>query len=346
MGKQKELKYTYVFDEFGRIVNATNMTIEDKVGHKYYIEGKREDTGELGKEEVYLVIGKVYRNHFKRFPTVQPKDGENRPEQIRVAVSKQSKETVLHKLAKQLFQENKITWLNLPNSTISFDSGAKVIIPRNTGFIISKVSIEHREYLLDSNGQPDNSNYVVFDILAEDAQRNKKLAIEILVNHKCDTEKLDKLRDLNIDTVEIDISHLLDNKSFDDGDLEDKIIEAITSGKYTVWVNDTTRNKYEELIHGIVEIDGPFNASRYISGGNWYIYKDMISAKIPNCPKILDWDPNTAYGKEKYIEEAQCLCCPRYIGQKINQHNSRVLICNQTIYDNTELFRQLFKDMI
>ncbi len=333
-----ELKYRYVYDETGRVVDSTHLTKQSKVDHKYYIQGYCADLGKDDKERVVLHICTKTRNYFSRYPkksSITP-DGEKIN---RVDTPLNLGETLVHKLAKQLFIEDKIGWICLPNYYINIKNNGRICIDRPGGFKPTSANLEKVLHI-------DDKDYIKVDIELENNLLNTKLLVEIKVRHGCDEDKIEKIKKLGIDTIEIDLSSLTDLKNDTPVNLEEQIIDIITKGTNTTWIYNREAEEFKKELRSLVVID-QLKPSNYSMDGSWYCYKDTLINKISHCVHMESFVPSSATGKDRYITESQCLLCKRYIGKFTNKSNgSEVVLCNQSDMSNNELLTMILKRLI
>ncbi|USK69189.1 competence protein CoiA family protein [Peribacillus asahii] len=124
-------------------------------------------------------------------------------------------ETALHFVAKEII--NKRKKFRIPNVILPFGIRKKERVFRNSAYInISNVRLE---YKLEG---------VVPDILAN--INGTLLIIEIKVTHGIDSVKLEKLKSLNISTIEINLSR--HSRSFNPVEFEKIIIDEVENKKW------------------------------------------------------------------------------------------------------------------
>ena len=96
-------------------------------------------------------------------------------------------ESGLHKAAKKIISEGSL--LKLPELVID---GITLYKPRTWKYSQAKQEV-----------RLGDSNHIVVDVMLSDGKRS--LAIEIAVTHFIDKDKLDKIKELNLSTIEIDL---------------------------------------------------------------------------------------------------------------------------------------------
>lgn len=331
MGKVKvrELKHIWVFDEGDNPVNAEAVTTQDKIKHKYYIYGYDAD-GNRVKERVMHVSPANKRKHFRQYPIKITKTQDN--EEIkRVVDTKVHIETILHRLAKKVFIEGKVQWVNLPDCVVQTSTG--VTLKRDNGiFRIHKVETEKRITV------PVLETDVVFDVLAYNNVKNTYLGIEIYVTHHSDSVKMEKLRYLNYDVIEIDISSLNNEVSLVDPELELKLIGMIQSGLNAIYIREHVGDMLMDAINNRIIVIDEVEKTRYDGDGAFIFFKDKYKDKLPKCKYMQSWDGNSeSYNKDRSISENQCLSCERCMGTSVSIYGKVVLFCNQSDLTSREI---------
>ena len=318
MGKEvketKDLKYMYVFDEKDNAVNAKDITEQDRAIHKYYLKGL-DSEGKESREEVIVVLPKNKRNHFRRFPI-----SSNR---ARVHIGREYNETIVHSLAKRLIFDGSIGWINIPDIELFTPNGTK-LIKKTYPFLLKNTQLEYTA--------SNETCKVRFDALCKNGV-DDLLAIEIRVEHKCDKEKIDKLNQLGINAVEIDLSHLADSKDLEDGTLESRIIQEIQSGDNIVWLYNKLMDTMNKALSNIVNIPGirESNPDFVINDGRWYAYKTDAQHSIHRCNSIDEWLKNPdKRSKDRYLTEAECERCPKFMGTIRDINGLVQAYCNQS----------------
>lgn len=322
--KEAKLKYIYVFDENGNLVDATTLVYEDRLNHTYHIEGF-DDKGNKVDIPVYPVIGKVKRPHFKTFPR---KDGES----AYYVNIKGYNETIIHKLARQLFLEGKIRFIRLPSYKLELSNG--IVINKPAKF----------DSLFDIKGEqilktPDEERIKV-DILAS-AFGNRQLAIEIYVTHAVDKHKLDKIQQIGIDTIEIDLSSLISDNRPAAESIKSDILSLITLGEAIHWIS----NKEQLMVADWEKnrITYQINPSRHHQGrdGGWYIWAADNLDKLTHCPYRDQLDDKSNCMEHRWLcETRHCGKCERATVLYTNGVPSK-LMCNQSEVSNAEILRMV-----
>lgn len=211
-------------------------------------------------------------------------------------------ETSLHRLAKDLIE--KIRYITLPAVKVGND----VILYQPCKARIQSIKLEKK---LDS---------VRPDILVE--INNKVLAIEIYVTHKVDLEKIKKIKDNNLPTIEINLSKSLKTENNAE-DIKNLLIEILSndydSRKYWVYnekkYNYIKENKLEKNViyyFGIPFVRDCLEITRYLYDEENYKYKDFrrwinVLEKCKNCYYFLEFDGETVLCslKDVNLEETQ-----------------------------------------
>lgn len=321
--KLRDLKHIYVYDENDNIVNALQMTEQDRVDHRFYIPGIREDTLTEGRERVILVLCKNRRNHFRRYneDTISTEDLEIIQ---RVKEVDSYKETLIHRLAKKLLVQGEITEIVLPRTKIDIPNFGVFESNKLETYSIKDCTSEIRKVVPDT----DDKEYVVFDALATNGYR--QIAIEILVNHKCDEEKIKKVKQIGIDTIEIDLSELLNTKDIETGTLERAIIKKIKSEAPRVWIYNRRVYELRQALSKVVVIDEHIHQSRIPSDGDWFFWKDRWERKLTKCGHMILWNKSSPKSCDRWITEAQCIHCFRYMGSYKDEKGNYRVLCNQS----------------
>ena len=334
----RELKHTYVLDENNNVVNAALLREEDRVNHKYHIIGVDEN-GIVREDPVFPVIKTKKRKHFKqcKVGSTTTKDGR---QIYHVKTTKEYHETVLHRLAKQLFENNMIKWVALPDSVTETPNGTRFTSKNPLGFYPLEIEIEKVVKL------PNSDEYVKFDVFAHNPRNKTNLAIEINVTHRTEYAKVQKIKELGIDTIEIDLSDILYTGGIEEGTVESMIINTISNGSNTSWLVDTKSDRFNQALSGIVKINR-LEKSNFKADGNWIVYKNNVSNILPKCPLILTWDGDTSSGNsDRYLTEDKCSRCPRYLGLTKDQSGAKVAMCNQSDFDSRHVIGKILNSII
>ena len=135
-------------------------------------------------------------------------------------------ETALHMMAKSIIKNNRIVFVPNPPSSCYDDAIVGKCYRFQNAYVEKQLSKEVRS-----------------DVLLEGG--NHQLNVEIKVTHKVDDKKLIDLFNLNISTIEIDLSGMID--VFD----EKKVEDAIYNGKNTKLIySNKKKGIYAKLILG------------------------------------------------------------------------------------------------
>lgn len=134
-----------------------------------------------------------------------------------------SPESDLHRFAKEVLSEK--LYLYLPEGTAKFGSKSTTLFK---GGLCKFVEAKIEKAI--GNVTPD---------LILTKPNGKQLHVEIYVRHRCDEEKIAKLRTRNLDTIEINLSHI----QWDDD--RSTWIEPIIRTAPRVWLHNTKVAEYE-----------------------------------------------------------------------------------------------------
>lgn len=160
-----------------------------------------------------------------------------------------SLETGLHLMAKRILTEKKL--IKLPNLYIDDDgeeredfiyqSDISNIEPEYNYIFVCKSNL----YSFESVKEESRINDIVPDIILY--KNNKPLLVEIAVTHFIDDEKKNKIKDMKLSTIEIDLSEY--NKNFLNMSIEEieKIIIKDTKNKKWIY-NDKAEKKILSII--------------------------------------------------------------------------------------------------
>lgn len=327
--REKGLTYPYALDEQGNMILAEGISKEDRLNHEYYIEGLLED-GTIGKEKVIVVIGDKRRHHFRRYRK-ESKEYTG----PRVYITKKSyNETVIHRVAKQLFSEGKIKEISLPAVFVRLP-GQSIKVKEEDTFKISRCELEVTE-----------KKVVRYDVVAYNDLK-ESLAIELYVTHKTDAEKREKVRQLGKNTLEIDLSDLVQEDKIVTNDIEDKIKDRITCGGQTsspkqhIWINHKEENRIHSWFNSLVDQQLIPTKYKQERDGRWYFWAADAKGRLIKCPYYDRLDP---LGKsvDRMLTERRCKECDRCVSIEYSPVEGRgKLICNQSDVPNTEMLRLL-----
>lgn len=330
----KYLKYRYVFDENDELVIADQITEEDKRNHTYHIKGLNSETGEQVEEPVYPVLSTKRRKYFRRYPKGTEKRSENF-----VVNKREYNETVLHKLAKKVIKEQ-FSYMTLPQAITQI---------RN-----ARVQTEDMKILRDVNVElektftlPDKTA-VRYDAYITDIRSKREVAIEFAVTHKINKDKADKIRELNHDVIEIDLSHLLE---FDvDTDLATEIKAIIEKGtEHCSWVNNKSINKIADWDKGQIMFKMDKTEFQKEKDGKWLIWAGDRKEKLKHCKyryvlaSLTEANIGSDTGK-RYLCESECRGCDRLTILNWDGTTGTVL-CNQSDIDNSIITGLLLKGL-
>ncbi|MFI3253844.1 MAG: competence protein CoiA family protein [Eubacteriales bacterium] len=135
-------------------------------------------------------------------------------------------ETTLHLLAKKIISESEKFWL--PKLEMEFDLGKKFLISNGQKISVGTVELEQRYH-------PIIPDVVVHSI------KGPKLMVEIFVTHEVDEEKLEKIKNIGISAIEIDLSQHRDTVT--EKELK-KILLGESKEKY--WLFNRRKAEYLE----------------------------------------------------------------------------------------------------
>ena len=334
---KKELKHGWAFDEHNNIVNAHDVTEQDKARNKYYIVGLNE-FGEEVRERVMHVAPSKRQPHYRCYPTkiTKTSDGEVIK---RVADTSLHGETMLHKMAKDIFKSGEIAWINLPVSVLKTKAQA-ILNKKKSIFMFQSCEIEKR-FDIEELG-----THVVFDILAYNKVKNTYLGIEIFVGHRSEASKIEKLRYINFDVIEVDLSDLNNPIDLADKNLRYRVMERIRDCENTIYLRECLVDNMRNALNNIAEID-ELESTRLSGDGRFIFYKDKFASKLPNCYWIQTWDGNTEPGNiNKRIGENQCVNCERYMGTYKRADGKEVMFCNQSNLPTRNLMNTLIGTLL
>ena len=169
-------------------------------------------------------------------------------------------ETALHLAAKDILEDKK--HITLPTVYVKFKSGY-----RPTG--------KSKNYKIDSVRAEKKLGNIIPDLILEIIQR--KLLVEVFVTHRVGREKLNKIKELGISAIEIDLSSAPRDMPME------KLSELIVNGTDNKkWLNNERANlEYKKLM------DKAIRKKLILSG--W-------SYRVENCPKKMrKWRGNYVF---------------------------------------------------
>ena len=169
-------------------------------------------------------------------------------------------ETALHLAAKDILEDKK--HITLPTVCVKFKSGY-----RPTG--------KSRIYKIDSVHAEKKLGNIIPDLILEIKQR--KLLVEVFVTHKVGREKLNKIKELGISAIEIDLSSA--HRDMPMEILTELIVNGTDNKK---WLNNERANlEYKKLMDKAIR-------KKLVRSG-W-------SDRVENCPKKMHkWRGNYVF---------------------------------------------------
>lgn len=146
--------------------------------------------------------------------------------------SKAAKQTTIHILAKEILETNKK--IMLPKYTI-FDDSNYGHLSDDAQYEIRQIStvIPEQLFCFDKVYLEKKLDSIIPDVILE--KGGKQLIVEIAVTHFVDEKKEDKIKKMNISALEINLSHLYEEKVIK-SILEKEIIQTVDN-KY--WIYNT-----------------------------------------------------------------------------------------------------------
>lgn len=323
---KQAIKYNYVVDELGNVVSAKDLTKEAKASHTYYIRGINEE-GNQGLEEVIPVLSEKKQKHFRRYTDKTAKSIS------RVHVNQREfSEHLIHKLAKQLFENRKIDRISLPEDILNLDM-SRISSSKTAVMSISSCEIEKR--IKSASG-----NYIIADILCT-LVNGKQLIVEMVATHNCSTKKIDTIKELGIDTIEIDISDMISDKPLSE-DVETALIHRISFKELgTKWVYNTKKEELSSFFNNIVIFK--LNKTRFNSerDGDWYTWAGSRVEDIPHCRynEMLSASDGTD-NERSMLTQRNCTGCERMLYVDWNGQYGE-MACNQSTMSNKEFMKHI-----
>ena len=203
-------------------------------------------------------------------------------------------ESVIHKISKEIISKSKI--LQLPR--LIWDYKTNIVIYEKTEIPIYNVRLEER------------IGNIIPDIIIE--TQGREVLVEIKVTHGVDYDKTQKIKNLNLPTIEIDISRIIRTSFFDrDYFLKSyKFAEALTDDSTNrYWIYNPEKKRIKNLLKQYCQkkvIDRLFSTIEDLSDFDY----------IENCPlnKRL-WKSGYKEGVSYARLEEDCYQCYCYLGQ-------------------------------
>ena len=324
----KDLKYRYVFDEDENIVIIDQITSYDKNKHKYHIKGIDSENGEQINEAVYPVLSEKRRKYFRRFP----KGSKERSENF-VLNTREYNESVLHKLAKKVIREQ-FSYMTLPQATKRIRNA---IVQTEDIKILREVNVElEKTFTL-----PDKTS-VRYDAFVTDTRSNREIAIEFVVTNKVKSEKAEKIRQLNHDVIEIDLSHLLDKDI--STDLVEEIVTIIQNGtEHCAWINNKSINKVEDWERNQIQFKMEKTQFQAREDGEWLIWAGDRKEKLTHCKYryiLASLTESNGDSGRRYLCESDCRGCDRLTILKWDG-TTGIALCNQSNTNNNIIMGML-----
>lgn len=323
-----DLKYKYVFDENDNIVIADQTTEYDKLNHTYHICGIDANNGQPINELVYPVIGKKRRNYFRRYTQGAANRQENFTENM-----KQYNETVLHKLAKKVIKEQ-VKSMTLPQALRQVNG---TTVQTEAIQRVRPIDIELEKMFM----LPDNS-YVKYDAYLKDVISQRELGIEFAITSKVDKNKAEKIKQLNHEVIEIDLSWLVDiNETVDFVAIIKTILENGT--EYCKWINNKSMNNFDKWLDGQVYFDTQKTQYQLETDGAWYFWAGDKKQTLKHCKYRDKIASSTEYGK-RYLCEKECLGCDRLSILRWDGKTGRIA-CNQSEISNSIILGMIMRGL-
>lgn len=204
-------------------------------------------------------------------------------------------ESVIHKLSKEILSKYK--YFKVPKLYWSYKP--EIIIYGETIIPIDSIKLEKR---IDK---------IIPDIIIE--SRGKKLIVEIKVSHGIDYFKYQKIKRLNISTIEIDareiVTSLFLKKDYylKSKDFEDALVEGIQK-KY--WIYNTEKERLKKILK---EKHSERLTIKLLKSNSWE-FSDLIY--VDYCPiNKRTWKSGIGEGESYAKLEDDCYRCNYYLGK-------------------------------
>lgn len=181
-------------------------------------------------------------------------------------------ETSLHLAAKEILSNKKK--MKIPEVILPFGLRYKYRRIHKGGYIkFENVKLEHK---LES---------IIPDLLIE--INGHELLVEIKVTHGIDKKKLDKIKSLNVSTIEIDLSNY--NREFDNNELSNILINDITLKR---WVyNKKAERERERLMNNSFKIRVCSSRGRkFIVSCPIYTSEISFDEGCKQCSYLINYD--------------------------------------------------------
>lgn len=319
--KVKDLKHVFAFNEDNELVRASELCKDSKTGHTYHIVGRDSITLEKMSEPVMIVLSDKKRNHFRRYPITSPNRNKNF-----ILNKKAWKETLVHRLAKNLLESGRVNRLILPECVHRSKSGnRKIIVENQSYFVIKEVNIEYI----------DKSNNRRYDALLKDIN-GRSLAVEFFVKHKVEQDKVTDMQSSGVEAIEINLSDLV---NLDEIEIEEAIasrMSGMTIG-YVEWLSNNRLGTLNRWFSQQVYFTMTKTAFKNRKDGNWYIDSYGRHEEIPNCPYYAD----VKDGTKRSLVETQCAVCKRCT---ILDATNGKMVCNQSNIDISEIIKFIYNE--
>jgi hypothetical protein len=191
-------------------------------------------------------------------------------------------ESAIHMAAKEILESYGKILLPAVMTSLGNNDGARICLYKQQMLKFKKMSLERR------------IDRIIPDILLE--VNGRKLIIEITVTHGIDVEKLNRIKKLNISTLEIDLTNLAQNLSLTE--LERVVVYG---PEHKRWIYNS---KKEEFRNEIKSYGKPLK---------------LYYRNVYNCPSLLDYPS----GKKHVDLIEKCLCCDYLIHMNGDNSNSQ-----------------------
>lgn len=320
--KTKELKYEWVYMQEGdseRIVRISEVSKADR-GKKFYLKDKDNSI-----HKVHMVLCDKRRSHFRLNPIFKGdnKDGDDKIEIKPIDYA----ETLIHDLTKQLLVDREIRQIWLPD--LHVDDGDFAFKARSGRLV--KVIQANKEVVYSDLGVRVDIEIEYEDF--ESSTNTSKVAMEVYVTHSINNDKLNRLWNGRLNTIELDLHDLYGDKTLANANLIDDIIERLTTENENLyWVYNSDKFEIaDKLRKHVVVIDCDRNSYNIDTEGKWRNYVDSLRWKgVKNCP-YKDMAIKMSKGGP-YLPESTCSKCPRFIKCKVTNTDigpQYRMYCNQ-----------------